>query len=192
MPTRDRILAAAVEEFAAHGFAGARIDGIAAAAGANKERIYANFTDKEGLFRAVMASVASDASTWLPTSGRELPQAVGDLFDASFANPALLRLLAWRRLEQPSRGGGGGGGDDGDDESSAIAQKLDDIREAQAAGIIDGSWRPEDLLAVVAALAGAWANAPAALTSLAEAEGEPVRDRRAVVEEALRRILRAG
>jgi len=180
--THDRILTAAVAEFAARGFAGARIDRIAGAANANKERIYAYFGDKETLFRKVMASVASDASAWLPQSGRDLPRAVGALFDASFAHPALLRLLAWRRLEHA--------GHPDEQERDEIRRKLDDIRDAQTAGVIDASWDPADVLAIVAALAGTWANAPDALTSLTQNDGRPVQDRRDVVEEAMRRILR--
>ena len=48
--TRQRIFDAAVQEFSENGFAGARIDRIAKAAGINKQRIYAYFRDKEGLF----------------------------------------------------------------------------------------------------------------------------------------------
>ena len=48
--TRQRIFDAAVQEFAENGFAGARIDRIAELAGVNKQRIYAYFNDKEGLF----------------------------------------------------------------------------------------------------------------------------------------------
>jgi AcrR family transcriptional regulator len=48
--TRSRIFDAAVAEFARAGFAGSRIDRIAQAAGVNKQRIYAYFGDKEGLF----------------------------------------------------------------------------------------------------------------------------------------------
>jgi len=48
--TRQRIFDAAVGEFSESGFAGARIDRIATAAGVNKQRIYAYFGDKERLF----------------------------------------------------------------------------------------------------------------------------------------------
>ena len=48
--TQSRIFRAATKEFAEKGFAGARIDTIATEAGVNKQRIYAYFGDKEGLF----------------------------------------------------------------------------------------------------------------------------------------------
>ena len=52
--TRAAILAAAVDEFAAHGLGGARVDRIAARAGANKRMLYYYFGDKDGLFLAAL------------------------------------------------------------------------------------------------------------------------------------------
>ena len=52
--TRQRILDAARAEFAANGLAGARVDDIAARAGANKRMIYAYFGSKEDLWIAVL------------------------------------------------------------------------------------------------------------------------------------------
>src|ERR1700753_2747059 len=52
--TRERILAAALHEFAARGFAGARVDVIVRRAPANKRMVYHYFGDKSGVFRAVV------------------------------------------------------------------------------------------------------------------------------------------
>lgn len=52
--SRARILEAATAEFAAYGLAGARVDRIAAAAGANKRMLYYYFGNKEALFLAVL------------------------------------------------------------------------------------------------------------------------------------------
>ncbi len=52
--TRARILAAAKSEFARLGLGGARVDEIAARAGANKRMIYHYFGSKDALFRAVL------------------------------------------------------------------------------------------------------------------------------------------
>jgi TetR/AcrR family transcriptional regulator len=52
--TKSNILAAAWHEFAQKGFAGARVDAIAARSGANKRMIYHYYGDKEGLFVAVL------------------------------------------------------------------------------------------------------------------------------------------
>src|ERR1051325_2969368 len=52
--TRARILAAAKAEFARVGLGGARVDRIAALAGANKRMLYYYFGNKDELFRAVL------------------------------------------------------------------------------------------------------------------------------------------
>lgn len=52
--TRARILAAATEVFAEHGFSGARVEAITAAAGVNMRMIYHYFGDKSGLYVAVL------------------------------------------------------------------------------------------------------------------------------------------
>ena len=48
---REAILAAALEEFSARGFAAARLDDVARRAGVAKGTIYLYFRDKETLFR---------------------------------------------------------------------------------------------------------------------------------------------
>ena len=53
---RERILAAALQEFARYGLGGARVDRIAARARANKRMLYYYFGNKEGLFLAVLES----------------------------------------------------------------------------------------------------------------------------------------
>jgi AcrR family transcriptional regulator len=51
---QERILKAATEEFARHGLGGARVDRIAARAGANKRMLYYYYGNKEDLFLAVL------------------------------------------------------------------------------------------------------------------------------------------
>lgn len=51
---RDRILDAALEVFAAEGFAGATIDAIGHAAGFTKGAVYSNFESKDELFLALL------------------------------------------------------------------------------------------------------------------------------------------
>jgi AcrR family transcriptional regulator len=54
LDTRDRILAAAAEVFADIGFAGARVDDIAARAGVNKAMLYYHVGDKDKLYATVL------------------------------------------------------------------------------------------------------------------------------------------
>lgn len=51
---RDRLIAAATEQFAAAGYAGATLDAIAARAGVTKGGVYFHFAGKEELFFAVL------------------------------------------------------------------------------------------------------------------------------------------
>ena len=55
-----RIVAAAREEFAKRGFAGARVDQIARRAGVNKRLLFYYYHSKRGLFQAVLAQTAGD------------------------------------------------------------------------------------------------------------------------------------
>jgi AcrR family transcriptional regulator len=54
---REAILAAALDEFAAQGFAATRLDDVARRAGVAKGTIYLHFQDKEALFQELIRSV---------------------------------------------------------------------------------------------------------------------------------------
>ena len=54
---RDAILTAALDEFAANGFAATRLDDVAWRAGVAKGTIYLHFRDKEALFQELIRSV---------------------------------------------------------------------------------------------------------------------------------------
>ena len=54
---RSAILAAALEEFTARGYEGARLDDVAKRAGVAKGTIYLYFTDKEALFQELVRSM---------------------------------------------------------------------------------------------------------------------------------------
>lgn len=55
-----RIVAAAREEFAKRGFAGARVNQIATRAGVNKQLLFYYYHSKRGLFQAVLAQCATE------------------------------------------------------------------------------------------------------------------------------------
>src|SRR5688572_32596466 len=52
--TRERILAAALLEFSARGFDGAKVDRIATRARVNKAMLYYHFDDKAALYREIL------------------------------------------------------------------------------------------------------------------------------------------
>jgi TetR/AcrR family transcriptional regulator len=61
--TRAAILAAGATEFAAHGFAGASVDAIAARSRFNKAMIYYHFKSKEGLYVEILRDVFRSVGT---------------------------------------------------------------------------------------------------------------------------------
>ncbi len=74
--TRARILDAAFVEFAEKGLAGARVDEIAARAGANKRMLYAHFGSKEALWLEVLeATYAAKRAEERAVEVAELPPA---------------------------------------------------------------------------------------------------------------------
>src|SRR5260370_16358454 len=65
---RQAILAAALQEFSARGFASARLDDVAVAAGIAKGTIYLYFRDKEALFQDLIRSEISPVVATLETA----------------------------------------------------------------------------------------------------------------------------
>lgn len=103
--TKRALLDAGRAEFAQHGLAGARTDRIAAASGVNKQRIYAYFGNKDGLFQAVLADALGSLLEVVPLPDPELPRAdflatyVEAVSKYHRTHPDLLRLLQWEALE---------------------------------------------------------------------------------------------
>jgi AcrR family transcriptional regulator len=96
--TRRLILEAAGAEFAAKGYAGARIASIAARAGVNQQLISYYFDGKEGLYRAMSEGWEQRQSELMP---RDMPlseQVRRYVLEAS-SNRDGMRLLAWSGLE---------------------------------------------------------------------------------------------
>lgn len=148
--TKSKILFAATDEFAAFGFAGARVDRIAANAGCNKQLIYGYFGGKQELFDAVAKTHIRAVLDAVPIDANNLPQYAARLFDYNQAHPHLLRLIEWFNLE-------------GVNAPSAIAltdqsmlEKIQAIRAAQETGIIQSTLPAEELLAIILAISGAW------------------------------------
>ncbi|ALG11849.1 TetR family transcriptional regulator [Kibdelosporangium phytohabitans] len=98
LSTREKLLAAARAEFAAHGIAGARVERIAKQAGVNKERLYGNFGSKEKLFEAVVSQALAEHTDAVGQPTGDLLEYVGKLFDFHRDNPQVLRLMLWEAL----------------------------------------------------------------------------------------------
>jgi AcrR family transcriptional regulator len=103
--TQARILAAATKEFAENGYSGARIDAICRAARANPRMIYHYFTDKDGLYVAVLERVLGELrSEELKLAVDQVPPMQGVLELFSFIHghfgqhPELINLLSGENL----------------------------------------------------------------------------------------------
>jgi AcrR family transcriptional regulator len=98
--TRRRILDAALAEFAAHGFAGARVEAIAQRSGANKRMLYAYFGGKGTLFAETLRRRLRDRAGILAASPDRLEDALPAWADATAADPTWVRLISWEALER--------------------------------------------------------------------------------------------
>ncbi|NLR99327.1 TetR/AcrR family transcriptional regulator [Rhizobium sp. P38BS-XIX] len=105
--TQEAILEAATEEFAAHGFGGARVDAIAARAQTNKRMLYHYFGDKEGLYLAVLEATYAtirNAEKQLDLAHRHPEEGMRELalftWRHFLAHPEFLSLLATENLHQ--------------------------------------------------------------------------------------------
>ncbi len=104
--TRERIFAAAVAVFSGKGPHGARIDEIARRAKVNKQRIYAYYGSKSGLFEEVLrqgfAAMNAEESGLLRLGENDIP-ALPALILAAYMRahervPHFWRLLSWENL----------------------------------------------------------------------------------------------
>src|SRR5258708_36114596 len=97
--SQERILKAAFKEFAAKGFAGARVDGIARRAGINKRMLYHYFGDKEGLFREVVRRKMAQRQAWGMATPDEPVASLPYWFELACKDPEWIRLLEWEALQ---------------------------------------------------------------------------------------------
>jgi AcrR family transcriptional regulator len=182
--SKQRLLTAAATEFVAFGVAGARVDRIAAAAGANKRLIYDYFGDKDALFDAVLDRFTEAAVGAVPIDADDLPAYAGRLFDYHCENPDLLRLVTWARLEgrtTPSAQ---------EQRRASYRRRAAAIEDAQQRGVITNALTGSQLLDLIESLAVGWtAAARGVLATPRQIKAERVAQRNAIIE-AVRRIVK--
>jgi AcrR family transcriptional regulator len=147
--TRKRILAAATEEFAALGIAGARVNRIAEEAGCNKAMLYAYFGNKDQLFDAVFTAYVDAYLAEVGFDADDLPAYAGRVFDYFEEHPGHLRLATWYRLERPQ-------GSRLDAVLAVNADRLAELKRAQADGTIPADFSPVELLSLIQSIATSW------------------------------------
>jgi len=146
--TPDRILEAAIDEFAEHGLAGARVDRIAERAGANKQLLYRHFGSKEGLFDAAMRAMVARFNEIRRTLPDTLEGRLPYYFERATEDRQWVRLLQWEALQT------GEGPTVNEDERAAHMQHaVDTVRADQAAGALPADLDAGQLFLTFQALA---------------------------------------
>lgn len=161
--TRERILAAAAEEFGAKGYAGARTAGIAARARVNQQLISYHFGGKRGLLAALRARWAETEATLVPPDAT-FAESIRAYLDATLDQPSWARLVIWQAL-----------GDDPDVDAGsqrATAQRVklraaaDRVRQRQRDGELTGDVEAEFIVLLAHVLVFAPIAMPQIVTAL--------------------------
>jgi AcrR family transcriptional regulator len=145
-PTRDKIVAAALQEFAEHGQEGARVDRIAASAGVNKAMIYYHFHSKDNLYIEVVTSFFQNmvrqvrGAVLETTDLREALQIMARRHVEAFLEAGPIRPIILRELADPHP-----------EVLAAIAEVFTStglpqkVMTLMQQGMHDGRYRPIDL-----------------------------------------------
>jgi AcrR family transcriptional regulator len=173
--SKERILDAALAEFAAYGVAGARVDRIARTAGCNKNLIYIYFENKEKLFATVLRKNLVRVYEELPFTPDDLPGFAVRVFDFAMAHPDLMRLITWFGLEQsvespPERG-------------PIWRERVESLRKARTTDTTGTAFPANFLMTAVMTLSTAWTAAnPFGLSLDSDAAKHPNALRRHIAE----------
>jgi TetR/AcrR family transcriptional regulator len=139
--SRARILAAALKEFSAKGFAGARVDAIARRANINKRMLYHYFGDKEELFKAVLRFKVSQRQKWAESLSGEPEETLPFWFEAACKDADWIRLFEWEALQ-----GNWQKVIDEEERLEAIARGLQRIQQRQERGLIAADLDPRHVM----------------------------------------------
>lgn len=177
--SRQALLDAALGEFAAKGFAGARVRDIAARAGVSKDLINYYFGSKEGLYAEVQRAWLRREDTFADT---DLP--LGELITRylhdAVSDPRPMRLLAWRGLA---------GDADQTPDVTPAAEDLSGTRRRQESGELAADLDPATLrLVLLGAIAAPIVLPHMARKIFAVSPEEP--DFEARYSEGLRQLIR--
>jgi TetR/AcrR family transcriptional regulator len=145
--TRDRILAAALAEFSAEGFAGARVARIARRARVNKRMLYHYFGNKEDLFRGIFDRKLQERAGWLTEAPVDLGASLAYWFQMACEDSDWIRLVQWEAL-----GAGEGPVIREQERQAAFMRALGDLRDRQHRGLLPGDLDAGHLLLAIMGL----------------------------------------
>jgi AcrR family transcriptional regulator len=142
--TRRRILEAALDEFAAKGLDGSRVDAIAARAGVNKRMLYYYFGSKDDLYRAVLRNRLADRPPTAARVDHAGTERLADLQDR-LTRPRereYIRLLMWEAIERGTRRRI----EDEELRREGIEGWIEEVRAAQHDGALPADLDPAQLV----------------------------------------------
>jgi AcrR family transcriptional regulator len=146
--TRDRILAAALAEFSAHGFAGARVARIARRARVNKRMLYHYFGNKEDLFREIFDRKLRERAGWITEAPADLGASLRYWFAMACEDSDWIRLTQWEAL-----GLGEGPVIQEAERQASLSRALDELRDRQRRGLLPDLDAGHLLLAILGLIA---------------------------------------
>jgi AcrR family transcriptional regulator len=145
--TRERILSAALQEFAANGFAGARVDEIARRAAINKRMLYHYFGNKEHLFREVLRRKITERQASAEGLSGDPAESLPFRFKLSCKDADWVRLLEWEALQETDSQL-----IDKTVRQTLAIQAVDLIHQQQTLGYLAGEFEPGHLLLAMRSL----------------------------------------
>lgn len=160
--TKARIIDAAIEEFSAKGYAGARVSDIAARAGVNQQLIAYYFDGKEGLYRELgrrWRTYEADAFPDDLTFAEVIKHYVRSSVDPRHGS----RLLAWEGLADT--------GDDDSERDARLRHEVEVMRARQQTGEVDPEFDPAALILIGMSAANALSVYPQLARALFGADG---------------------
>src|SRR5258708_2256860 len=97
--TREKILAAALAEFSARGFAGARVDAIAGRARVNKRMLYYCFGAKQDLYREILRRKIAERAEWLEATPDDFAGMLAHIYLSGGTDIEFVRLMEWEAID---------------------------------------------------------------------------------------------
>lgn len=144
--TKAKIVTAAITEFAAKGYAAARVSEIAARAGVNKQLISYYFGGKEGLYLEVNRSWDTESRP-LAAPGLPLTEVVAGFVRHSGQNRDYGRIMVWENLSEDFP--------DDPNQREFFQARVAEMRRRQDEGEIPADIDPDCLLLALMAAASA-------------------------------------
>ncbi len=145
--TRERILRAALKEFAANGFTGARVDAIARRAAINKRMLYHYFGNKERLFQEVLRLKMAERQAWAETLSGDPAESLTFWFEAACRDADWVRLLEWEALQDANKKL-----IDEKNRRAATTRGLERIRRRQVRGQVSAEFDPRHVMLAMRSL----------------------------------------